>query len=154
MRSTGAGAYEPAAGEATTLVQRRSAGSDAADGGGGGERLLLCASNVPDKGTLMRATLGSVTCVEYDFDSPIDPEKLVRAATWAGPAAAQPRTFESIGLVVHGGPGKIRLTKRTTISRDTMFNVEVSTFVRRSSSPAALLHLTRLLRRYALCLGC
>ncbi len=57
-----------------------------------GRRLLLVASNVPDKATLMRAAQPSVTVVEYDFDEQLDLEKLALASTWLTGDSSPART--------------------------------------------------------------
>ena len=114
--------------ERTKLVQRASA-SDAA---AAPERpsLLLCASDVPDKGTLMRAVKTSVTVVEYDFEALwLDVEKLVEASRRDVEASGE--LFESIALVTHGGPGEIFLTESVTISHSTLFSVDVAVFMKK-----------------------
>ena len=65
-----------------------------------GARLLLVASNCPDKETLMRAGQPSVTVVEYDFDEQLDLEKLALASTWL----AGDEKFKSVGSVPDSSP--------------------------------------------------
>ena len=87
--TNGAGA-ESGAGGSTSPVA-------AADGDEtAGARLLLVASNCPDKETLMRAGQPSVTVVEYDFDEQLDLEKLALASTWL----AGDEKFQSVGSAV------------------------------------------------------
>ena len=86
--TNGAGA-EAGAGGSTSPVA-------AADGDEtAGARLLLVASNCPDKETLMRAGQPSVTVVEYDFDEQLDLEKLALASTWL----TGDKKFKSVGYV-------------------------------------------------------
>jgi len=116
--------------ESTKLVQRASASDAAAP-----ERpsLLLCASDVPDKGTLMRAVKNSVTVVEYDFEALwLDVEKLVEASRRDVEASGE--LFESIALVTHGSPGEIFLTSSVTISHSTVFAVDVAVFMKNMSA--------------------
>ena len=81
-------------------VQNPLAADEAASGAGdaehegGARRLLLVASNVPDKATLMRAAQPSVTVVEYDYGGQLDLEKLALASTW--PLAGEEK-FRSVG---------------------------------------------------------
>ena len=71
-----------------------SGAGDSEQAAGGARRLLLVASNVPDKATLMRAAQPSVTVVEYDYGEQLDLEKLALASTW--PLAGEEK-FESVG---------------------------------------------------------
>ena len=95
--------------------------------------LFLCASNVPEPEVLLNAVDPWVTCVQYDFDQPLEQDSL----RWIGAAAQRSANlqavcerFEHVALALHGGePGAIELTSTTAVTEATAEAPEVAAFM-------------------------
>ena len=76
--------------------------------------------NVPEPEVLLNATDPWVTCVQYDFDQPLEQDSL----RWIGAAAQRSANlqavcekFAHVALALHGGePGAIELTSTTAVT--------------------------------------
>jgi hypothetical protein len=89
--------------------------------------MLVCASNVPDKDTLIGALQTGVAVAEYDYETAnlAGVYKAVRAA--AKQASAD--RFDSIALCTHGAPGKVEMTQTVSISTDNATDDDVTLFI-------------------------
>lgn len=90
--------------------------------------LILCSSNVPDKDTLLAAVKGECAVVQYDFETATlaSIAQGVRAA--ADDVMRAGGVVNSIGIVCHGGPGNVQLTKAMTISSSNAESEDVTLF--------------------------